>query len=402
MPATPPETGPARRALILADFTAIHRPGGLGRVAWESARALTTMGHDAVVVEPRRRCLSTPQRIDGVTVFRSPDPPRLSPGDFLRPPRAVLRHVMERFRPDGIVVHGPLSSWVMGRCRERLSGVPAVLVFHSPWGDEYRVEHGGLRGFFGGRLRDAMERRAVKEFDAHVTLSRYMAEQLAERHGIGVDRIWVLPGGVDLERFSPPRERTAVRRRLGWPLHAPVLVTVRNLRPRMGLETLLDAVSSAREQLPELRLVVAGEGPLRGALRDHIQQLGLADSVEMVGFVEESRLPDFYRGADLAVVPTRALEGFGLTLLEALACGTPVVATPVGGMPEVLVPLDPGLLSSDTSADALAVCLLSWLTDEDRRVEIGRRGRRYVEERFTWPSFAEGLLETLDGARPAG
>ena len=380
--------------LTLADFLSLDRSGGLGRVAWESSKALSNLGHESIVVEPRKGTPSDGEAISGVMTFRSRRPPHLGVREFLRPRSDLVDELIARFKPAAVIVHGPLSAWTWARCRDRRS-LANLAVFHSAWGDEYRVEHTSAPGKLGGWLRDRTERRMMRGADRWLTLSAFMAERLAELHRIPRHDIRTVPGGVDLNHFSPGETRSEIRKRLGWRQGAPTLIAVRNLRPRMGLDNLLEAVALVLPRVPDLRLVLVGHGPLREELHRRCRKLELTEVVEFAGFVDDAELPDMYRAADLAVVPTAALEGFGLVILEALACGTPVIATPVGGIPEILTGLDRKLMSASTSASDLADTLLFWLSDRRRREEAAARSRPYVESRFTWHRFAAGMVESL-------
>jgi glycosyltransferase involved in cell wall biosynthesis len=290
-----------------------------------------------------------------------------------------------------------LSGWTWARCGHRAE-LRSLNVFHSAWGDEYRVEHQSARGWLGGWMRDRAERHTLRRADRYLTLSAFMADRLAELHRVPREQVHTVPGGVDLHHFSPADTRSQIRKRLGWPPGVPTLIAVRNLRPRMGLDNLLEAIAVVLPRVPDIRLVLVGHGPLREELTRSCRRLGLGEVVEFAGFVDDADLPDLYRAADLAVVPTAALEGFGLVILEALACATPVVATPVGGIPEILSGLDRQLMSKGTSAADLAATLLFWLLDEQRLVAAAARCRSYVESRFTWHRFAAGMVEALSDA----
>jgi glycosyltransferase involved in cell wall biosynthesis len=380
--------------LVLSDFFSIDQSGGLGRVAWESAKALARAGHEIIAVEPRASASNHPERISGVEVYRSAAKPGLTLREFLRPRFDLIDKATSRFEPAGVIVHGPLSGSLAHRSRA-LRSLPRLMVFHSPWGDEYRIDVPGARGRLGASVRTHLERKNVSTTPAFVTLSSYMSCLLRERHSVESERIRIVPGGVDSDQFNPGDGRLAARERLGWPLRVPTLVTVRNLRARMGLSTLLEAVATLRTTIPALRWVLVGDGPQRQELQDRARDLGLADVVELAGFVGDSELPDYYRAADLSVVPTVALEGFGLVILEALACGTPAVSTPVGGIPEILEDLDRRLLCPDTTAAGMANTLSVVLKDDGLRADLAARCRPYVEARFSWPRFATGLIDAM-------
>jgi glycosyltransferase involved in cell wall biosynthesis len=163
----------------------------------------------------------------------------------------------------------------------------------------------------------------------------------------------------------------------------------------MGIEVLLLALL----RLPEtVDLAVVGAGTLGDTLTRLAEELGLAERVTFVGQVSEPELVDWYRAADLFVLPTIAYEGFGLVTVEALACGTPVVGTPVGATPELLTPLDPRLVASAPSDEALARAVGDAL--EITGPELRERCRRYACERFSWDGVADAWEEAfLDASR---
>jgi glycogen synthase len=115
------------------------------------------------------------------------------------------------------------------------------------------------------------------------------------------------------------------------------------------------AMALVRKRMPEALLLVAGEGPLTGVLRGQVQSLELTNNVQLLGFVRDQDLPTAYRAADLTIVPSMALEGFGLTVAESLAAGTPALVTPVGGLPEVVRDLSPGLVCTTCCSQIILV-----------------------------------------------
>jgi glycosyltransferase involved in cell wall biosynthesis len=155
----------------------------------------------------------------------------------------------------------------------------------------------------------------------------------------------------------------------------------------MGLEDLIEAMVLVRRAVPEALLAIAGKGPLAAALQALIEQRGLSQHVRLAGFVADEALPLWYRAANLSVVPTVALEGFGLTTIESLAAGTPVLVTPVDGLPEAVVPLDPQLVLEASGARALAAGLADTLLG--RRVVPGEAAcREYARSHFDLPVIA--------------
>jgi glycosyltransferase involved in cell wall biosynthesis len=235
-----------------------------------------------------------------------------------------------------------------------------------------------------------------------VVLSEFMKQRVLAVHGIPGDRVHVIPGAVDVGRFKPAADAAGIRRELGLPADRTILLTVRNLVPRMGLDPFVRAVAMVRDTRPGILALIGGEGPLRGELDRLIQQHGVKDRVRLLGFIPEDELPKYYQAADLVVMPTAELEGFGLVTVEALACGTPVVGTPVGATPEILRNLDPGLLSAGTRAEDIAKSLYAVLrrfhAKPGDRAELVAKGLAAVHAQYTWDRHCAALAEVLTEA----
>ena len=160
-------------------------------------------------------------------------------------------------------------------------------------------------------------------------------------------------------------------------------MTVRNLRSRMGLDVLLEAVASMKQREPEVRLSIVGVGPLFASLRETTERLGLTANVEFLGRVPDDELPGLYRQGDVSVLPSREREGLGLGLLEALASGVPTVGTPVGGIPEVIEGIHPGWIAKEAGAEAIASAALQ--AGKDTVEGSGRRRTGPMRKAFPGP-----------------
>ena len=162
----------------------------------------------------------------------------------------------------------------------------------------------------------------------------------------------------------------------------------------MGLENLIVAMSHVVKQFPDVLLLIGGKGYLENSLRMQVRELRLESNVKFLGFVPEEKLPKYYQAANLFVLPTMTLEGFGLVTIEALSCGTPVIVTPVGANPEVLEPLGQEFLCQDTTSEALAERIV-WFVKRGVGVELRRRCRDYCKANFEIEEVAgsiEGIL----------
>lgn len=280
-----------------------------------------------------------------------------------------------------------LPGWLSG-----LRRTARVVHFHGPWADESRLAGSSpLACWAKWRIERVVYRRA----DALVVLSHAFRRVLVERYGVSPWDVSVLSPGVDLQRFHPG-ERLAVRERLGVHPDSWVAVSVRRLVPRMGLDVLLEAWARLAQDAPgPFELVLVGDGPARPALEKRAAELGVNASVRFAGRVNDADLVDWYRAADVSVVPSVALEGFGLVALESLASGTPVVASRVGGLPEALRGMSDSMLVEPGDVNQLAERLT--------RVRMGVEplpdadACRAHAERYSWAAVAERHADLYRG-----
>ena len=197
-----------------------------------------------------------------------------------------------------------------------------------------------------------------------------------ESMGVNPDRITVLRNGVDLERFRP-RDRTAIRAKLG--LKGPVWLTVGNLVELKGVHLAIEALAG----VPDATLLIAGNGPEEHKLRGLVERLGLGMRVRFLGTIPHAELCEYYNSAD-AMMLASSREGMPNVVLEAMACGTPVVATAVGGTPELIVAPEAGELMRERSPEAL---VLAW--NKMRAGNPDRVSTRKFAERLGWQSVIE-------------
>jgi glycosyltransferase involved in cell wall biosynthesis len=167
----------------------------------------------------------------------------------------------------------------------------------------------------------------------------------------------------------------------------------------MGLENLIEALSEVIKIAPDVYMVIGGDGPFRKELEVKSVTLGVKDFIRFEGFIPEEILPDYYRMADLFVLPTKELEGFGLVTLEAMASGVPVLGTPVGGTKEILGKFDPSFIFKDTTPDSIAELIIEKYhiikEDPEKWSEISTSCRRYVEENYSWEKHVDALERLL-------
>lgn len=310
-----------------------------------------------------------------------------------------------RFKKDSpfqaVIAHQPLNCFSL-LIRRRLHNLPLLYVFHSPSHEEYLLSHNHERAFkrlFNMTLRLITERCCLKNAEKIMVLSRFMRRKVKEIHGIPEQRIVVNPGGVDLDRFTPIQDRRLLKAELGLPEGRIHLLTVRNLEPRMGLGNLIQCIHLLKEKGVGVHLILGGEGIEKNNLKNQIEKLGLKNDVTMTGFIELDLLPKYYGASDFFILPTKQLEGFGLVTPESMACGTPVLGTPVGGTKEILSGFDPEFLFMDTSPEAMAEgiekAIGEYPVQSEKYEDLRDRCRRYVEENYSWKRHIEQLIQII-------
>lgn len=305
--------------------------------------------------------------------------------------RQAVRQEFARNSIDLLVSHFALYAAPLGGLAKEH---PLVVHFHGPWAAESDVEGANSLSL---RMKFQLERSVYRRGRRFIVLSTAFQRELVRRFGLNEELVRVVPGGIDADRFQVNLTRTQAREQLGWPTDRPVLLAVRRIVRRMGLENLIDAMQDITAAVPEALLLLGGKGPLTEDLQRRITEKNLGANVRLLGRIEESDLALAYRAADLTVVPSQALEGFGMITLESLASGTPVFVTPVGGLPEVVQPFSPDCVFPDTEASSIGNVLADVLKGA-RPLPSENACRRYAVEHFSWPTIASRVKDVYTEA----
>ncbi len=376
------------RILHAHDFFA---PGN-SRFAFDMDRLLAARGHEVhVLAAVAERGPADGAILEGVTFHTYPHQPDLPASRRLaysnQMNRSKFGEAHERHRFDLIVLNQPLCA--MGVCEHPAAkGLPKVYWFISPWAAEWKAsnpEAHFVSRLFNTSLRNRMEDLALQASDAVFVESDFIRRELQAHHRkIPQAKVTLIPGAVDLAKFRPEGTREENRARFGIS-GGPVALTVRRLVERMGIDLLIRAAA----EVPGLRVVIGGDGPLRGELEELARSLRVPAT--FLGYVRDEDLPSLYRAADLFVLPTRALEGFGLVAIEAMACGTPAMGTPVGAIPEVLGPLK--LVFDGLTPQAIAAGLRRFFAEPD--AGLPGRCRSHVEANYDWSKVIEKAERVL-------
>jgi phosphatidylinositol alpha-1,6-mannosyltransferase len=245
-------------------------------------------------------------------------------------------------------------------------------------------------------------RRIGNDADVVTFISQYTRSRFAAAFGPDAALECLAPG-VDTDRFEPDsvaRAELRARHRLGG---RPVIVCVSRLVPRKGQDTLIAALPAVQRQVPDVRLLIVGDGPYAAALQRRASASPAADAVVFTGPVPHAELPAHYVAGDVFAMPCRTrgggldVEGLGIVFLEASACGLPVVAGDSGGAPEAVLAEQTGVVVDGRDIDELSSAIVRLLDDPSLRARWGEAGRRWVRTDWNWQSAAGRLAALLNG-----
>ncbi len=271
--------------------------------------------------------------------------------------------------------------------------VPVLQMFHTLGRLKNRVARSAAELEPAVRLEE--ETRIVSAADRIVAANVVERAELLRDYAAHSSRIATIPCGVDTDLFTPG-DRAEARRRLDLDGH-PLLLWVGRIAPIKGLDTLLDAVARLSESGQDMRLLVVGgdtderTSGHETSLRQRIERLGLGDSVRFLGPQPQGVLPLYYAASDVTVLPSY-YESFGMVALEAMACGSPVIASRVGGLVTTVRDGVTGFLVPDGDVEALAERIETLVGDPELRWRLGREGVRWAAQ-HRWPCVAEAVCK---------
>lgn len=355
------------------NVTASFIPGGLETYCWEVGRALARRGHEVAIVAGDRGGA----RHDEVQLIRFPFRIEQSWPNF----GTRFRRLMERLSfaqgggldhlvgagYDAVIINKPFDFPVLWRARRR--GMKAQTLFRSGGTDFFRGD-----GWFAGAV------------DHWVSTSRYNAAQIEARYG---RKVTVIHNGVDTEWFCP---QACSRDLAGLPADARVIVSVGRLVGWKGLHVIVDALAG----LPaDVHYLIVGEGPEKEALQRRAADLGVAGRIRFAGRVPHADLPRWLACGDVFVQPSIGEEAFGISVVEAMACGLPVLTADNGGMREIVAPGATGQLLPPGDVAAWQAALAQLLAADGKT--IGAAARSRAIDHFTWAANAAAVERMLTG-----
>ncbi len=352
-------------------------PGGVANHISSLERQLTRMGHEVKVIAPASRAVSTFG--DRFIPIGKPRPIPSS-GSITRVTislrlASTIKAVLSQEKFDIIHLHEPFMPMLCSAVL-RFSNTANIGTFHAC---------DGRPGYsFGRPISTIMLNRRLHKLDGKIAVSK-PAMDYASKYIPGYYNI--IPNGIDLEHFSPdvsPIEEFCDGKQN--------ILFVGRLERRKGLNYLIKAYQQVKQEIPNSRLIVVGPGTrLRKKYEKWVRRSGLGDVV-FVGYASYTELPRYYKTADIFCAPAISRESFGIVLLEAMAVGKPVVATNIDGYASVVTHGEDGLLAPPKDSRGLAQALISVMSNEALRQQMGTRGR-LTADKYSWEQIARRVFD---------
>ena len=238
------------------------------------------------------------------------------------------------------------------------------------------------------------EKKLMKRSDALIAVSKYTVDELTELYGIDEKKIHVIYNGVDVQKFKPKPNKAELRQEFGLEEKKKIVLFVGRLYHRKGLEILLRSIPPVIQEFSNVKFVISGKGfkQKEESLRNLAKQLDIEDHVSFLGYVPDEKLPNLYATSDIFVLPA-IYENFPFAILEAQSSGLPVISTKVGGIAEFLVDNENGFLIEPGDSTQLTQRVLTLLQNQKLAKEMGMRGRKLIEEKFSWRLITSQVID---------
>jgi glycosyltransferase involved in cell wall biosynthesis len=382
----------APKRLLIVTHTFLPHVGGIERVVYEQGKRLIRLGFDVSVLTSR---MNTPQSytMDGIKVYCY-DSLNAAFGLGIPYPFPQV-NCFEPFyklinKSELVHVHGhPYLSSLYAVKLAKFLGKPVVLTQHNT----FIAYESALWDHVEWWNDATVGKQVIRSSDRIITVSSATREYVLSL-GADPQGTKVLRNGVDVDRFKPSNaSKNSVRKKLFINPDATVILTVRRLVYKNGIDTLIESACLALQKDPKLVFLAAGKGPDRDAIQAKIQQLGISNNFKLVGFVSDADLPATYNAADVFILPSKSGEGLPLVALEAMSSGLPVVATDVGGIAEIMAD-GYGKLVPAGDAEEMSEAILQF--SRMNLSPLKSAVRSVAESTFSWETNVERLVETYE------
>lgn len=344
--------------------------GGVSYYTFHLCKALLRKGHRVTVLTRGSWKKSYYEHMEGINVYKIPFI-RVYPfhvqlhGIFVN---RIFKFLEDSF--DVVHMHLPLPPMVH-------TSLPLIITVHGLDGDMHHL----TSRIFSKFIRP-FERNLLNNANLVTAVSSFVAREIEISYGFSTNRIEVIGNAVDTEFFIPVESKKKI---------LYILFSGR-LTSGKGLTDLLKSAEIVCKKIPSLSFFLAGVGPLEHSIRKIIKRRGLIQKIILLGQIDQKRLLEYYQKATVFVLPSH-FESFPTVILEAMACGIPIVATAVGDVPKVVINGKTGFLVPPRDPEALAQAIIKIFEDKSLRKKMGENCRKLVESRYSWNALSDKIID---------
>lgn len=315
--------------------------------------------------------------------------------------RTAIRAFLIRKDLDLFHSHGIFFSGICFLYKKK----PVVLTIHG-YSSQETVSHGRIKkDSFVFKVMRWIEKMVILRADAVIVVSSKLKEWVIQELNAEKQKIFVIPNGIDPEKFKP-FDASSVRTNLGFSINDKIIIFVKAFTEQSGIKYLIQAIPHIYKEHPEIKLLAIGGGPLSAELMKEVERLNLKNQVKLLDSVPNAKIPLYLNASDIFVFPSiplsQAEETFGISLIEAMACGKPVIATSIGGPKEIIEGGDNvGVLIPPNDFKAISESVIKLLDHPHQAKIIGENARRYVTSKYSWDIVFEEIQKVYTYASNA-
>ncbi len=372
-----------------------HIAGGMEQNAWDLARGIANIENDVTIITSRHPEGKDRETIDGVSIHYCD----VKPSSKLPLGKKCLKtfEKLHNAEPFDIVHSQSFSAhWLVASGMKEKLGIPLVTTMHGIAATAIKSNlNQGLSAMLPFKIayhifcHHFRTNGLIRGSDAVIAISDELVQRIPDEFGISIDRVHKVYNGIDDELFAPRESPLSEDYK-----DKKIILAVSVLHRQKGIHHLIKAFQCLSETMPDLCLIIVGVGPYEDELRD--MSKGYENKIEFCGKVPNDRLWEYYDLCDIFVMPTLAFEGLPLTLLEAMACAKPVIASDTGGISSVISDDADGILIRKGNEKGIASALERVLKDPEFANRLGMSARKKVEESFSLKGMAKKTVEVYE------
>lgn len=356
--------------------------GGAENAAYYLALEMAKRGHDITVYTTSPTSEFSLEEHDSMKVYRYGTNLKIGTSNISWAQfRAPVDQSFDLVHTHFDLAPGPLA----GLRAARNAHLPLIVTYHGDWVDTY----GGIVRRLGVTINNKFLVDNILNYATHIISPSKMYIEKSQYLKLYKDKAITIPNGVNIGDFCVPESKDRCRKKLGLPIDGNIILFLGYLAPYKGPDVLLRALPIVLAEVPDTMLVFAGKGVMRQDLENLARQLGVEKNVLFVGYVEDDLKSPYYKSADIFALPSvMGTECFPLTILESMACGTPVVASEIGGIPDAVIDGRSGLLVPPRDHESLATAIIDILNNERKREDMSVYGKKRIET-YSWKDIAK-------------